>query len=59
MAESTSRIESIHSRREPETQTPRGRMKEKVRPKPAPVDPLDEAPADAEEQEKHELDTLA
>jgi hypothetical protein len=59
MAESTARIESIHSRREPEPQTPRSLKREKARPKPTPVSTPEEAPAEVDEQEKHELDTLA
>jgi len=59
MAEPTSRIERANSFRDPEPPPQRGRTKQKVRLKPAPIEPSDQPTADAEEQEKHELDTLA
>jgi hypothetical protein len=62
MAEPTSRIERSSSYRDPEAQPQRGRPKHNARPKPAPpLEPelADQPSAGAEEQEKHELDTLA
>ena len=61
MAEASSRIERANSYREPEPQAQHGRTREKVRRKsaPAPLESGDQAPAEPEEQEKHELDTLA
>jgi hypothetical protein len=59
MAEPTSRIERANSFREPEAQPQRPRTKAKVRPKSAQDETADQGAADAEEQEKHELDTLA
>ena len=60
MAEPTYRIESATSFREPEPRTPRAAAKEKPRPKPLHAG-TDVVPALAgpDEQEKHELDTLA
>ena len=60
MAEPTSRIEPATSYREPEARTPRGAASEKSRPKPSIAAPS-AVPAlgDDDEQEKHELDTLA
>jgi hypothetical protein len=61
MAESTSRIEPVPSRPEPESQIPQGGPKQKVRPKakpkPSVVEPL--GAVEADEDEKHDLDTLA
>jgi len=59
MSEPTSRIEPTSSYPQPEGQSVATRMKEKVRPKRAPVDAAEAAAADADELEKHELDTLA
>jgi hypothetical protein len=60
MAESTSRIEPVPSRPEPEAQIPQGGTKLKVRPKAKPkllVEPA--GGVEPDEEEKHDLDTLA
>ncbi len=61
MDDSTSRIEPVPSRRDPESQLPVGVTKQKPRPKSAPkpgaVEPA--ASVEVDEEEKHDLDTLA
>jgi len=61
MDDSTSRIEPVPSRRDPESQLPEGVTKQKPRPKSAPkpaaVEPV--ASVEVDEEEKHDLDTLA
>jgi hypothetical protein len=60
MAEPASRIEAANSFREPDTPGPRNRAKEKARPKREPSPALKAIePDEPDEQEKHELDTMA
>jgi hypothetical protein len=60
MAEPTYRIEAAASYREPESQTPRAAAKQKPRPNSShPNSTTVPAVAEPDDQDKHELDTLA
>jgi len=61
MDDSTSRIEPVPSRPDPEANVPQGATRQKPRPKahpkPSPAEPA--GAVEVDEEEKHDLDTLA